>query len=46
MEDNESAGTPFEPVSSKEETYGAETPVTGKSQMQAAWSADDGDNES
>ena len=45
MEEVESTDTPFEPVSTKNETFGAETPVTGKSQMQAAWSADSGDDE-
>lgn len=45
MEKVESEESPFEPVSTKNETFGAETPVTGKSQMQAAWSADSGDDE-
>ena len=31
---------PTEPVGEKVETYGAETPVTGQTKMQAAWSAD------
>ena len=29
-----------EPVGEKVEAYGAETPVTGQTKMQAAWSAD------
>ena len=37
---------PFEPVESKVETYGAETPVTGQTKMQAAWSADSDDDTS
>ena len=45
MEEEVPTETPFEPVSSKAETFGAEAPVTGKSQMQAAWSADGGDEE-
>ena len=46
MTEDESFDAPFEPVSGKDETFGAETPVTGKSKMQAAWSTDDGENES
>ena len=45
MKEEGTSETPFEPVSSKDETFGAEAPVTGKSQMQAAWSADSGDDE-
>jgi ABC-type transport system involved in multi-copper enzyme maturation permease subunit len=37
---------PFEPVESKVETYGADTPVTGQTKMQAAWSADSEDDAS
>ncbi len=37
---------PFEPVESKTETFGAETPVTGETKMRAAWSADGGDAQS
>lgn len=37
-------GEPFEPVKEKIDTYGAETPVTGKTQMTAAWSADEGEH--
>ena len=43
-EEDISENQPFEPVDSKVETYGAETPVTGQTKMQAAWSANsDGD---
>ena len=42
-ESDTDANTPFEPVESKEETFGAETPVTGQTKMQAAWSASDDD---
>ena len=46
MPDDDSAGQePFEPVQDKVETYGAETPVTGQTKMQAAWSADTRDEE-
>ena len=46
MTDDDSVGEePFEPVQEKVETYGAETPVTGQTKMQAAWSADSGDEE-
>ena len=37
------ASEPFEPVESKDETFGAETPVTGQTKMQAAWSSNDDD---
>ena len=46
MTDEESLETPFDPVVSKEESFGAETPVTGKTKMQAAWSADSDDSNS
>lgn len=46
MTDGESPETPFDPVVSKEESFGAETPVTGKTKMQAAWSADSDDSNS
>ena len=46
MTDEESPETPFDPVVSKEESFGAETPVTGKTKMQAAWSADSDDSNS
>ena len=41
-----SEDTPFEPVESKEESFGAETPVTGKTKMQAAWSGSDDEKSS
>ena len=35
---------PFEPVEDKTgAAFDADAPVTGKAQMQAAWSADDGE---
>ena len=41
MPDDDLVGEePLEPVQDKVETYGAETPVTGQTKMQAAWSAD------
>ncbi len=46
MTEGNSDGNPFEPVQSKENTFGAETPVTGQTKMEAAWSAGDGDAES
>lgn len=45
-EDDEVLDVPFEPVDSKSETFGADTPVTGKTKMQAAWAADDDGSES
>ena len=46
MPDDDLVGEePLEPVQDKVETYGAETPVTGQTKMQAAWSADTGDEE-
>ena len=41
MSEESDNSEPFEPVESKEETFGAETPVTGQTKMQAAWSSSD-----
>ena len=41
-----SEDTLFEPVESKEESFGAETPVTGQTKMQAAWSGSDDEKSS
>jgi len=46
LSDTEKAEHPFTPVSEKEESFGAETPVTGQTKMQAAWSAGGGDEDS
>ena len=46
MSDTEKVEQPFTPVSEKEESFGAETPVTGQTKMQAAWSAGGGDEDS
>ena len=35
----------LEPTTEMVETYGADTPVTGQTKMQAVWSADTGDEE-
>ena len=43
MSDTEKVEQPFAPVPDKEEAFGAETPVTGQTKMQAAWSAGGGD---
>ena len=45
-DDENNKEEPFEPVESKVETYGADTPVTGQTKMQAAWSADSEDDAS
>ena len=34
---------PFEPVTEKVDTFGAEAPVTGQTKMQAAWSGNNDD---
>ena len=44
MSEDDGNSEPFEPVESKDETFGAETPVTGQTKMQAAWSASDEDS--
>ena len=36
MSEDNGNSEPFEPVESKDETFGAETPVTGQTKMQAA----------
>ena len=41
MSEESDNSEPFEPVESKDETFGAETPVTGQTKMQAAWSSSD-----
>ncbi|MBT4066390.1 MAG: ABC transporter permease subunit [Euryarchaeota archaeon] len=40
MSEIKSPGEPFEPEPTKNETFGSETPVTGQTKMQAAWSSD------
>ena len=46
MSEKDENVAPFEAVEEKPETFGAETPVTGKTKMQAAWTAegDEADN--
>ena len=46
MSEDNGNSEPFEPVESKDETFGAETPVTGQTKMQAAWSASDEESNS
>ena len=40
MSEKDENEAPFEAVEEKSETFGAETPVTGKTKMQAAWTAE------